>query len=93
MYALYLTQDDQVKNTIFLGISHNPARLYINALNPQNADIKTKSLILKWLTRVEANLNEQEQRDLEYAFMRNPLTEFSYQIRDLTLNIKKIKVY
>jgi hypothetical protein len=45
------------------------------------------------LTRVEANLNEQEQKDLDYAFMCNPLTEFSYPIKDLTLYIKKIKIY
>ena len=94
MYALYLIQeDDHVKNTIFLGISNDPENLYINALNPQMADKKDKSLILKWLTRVEANLNEQEQREMDYAFTKNPQTEFSYSIKDMTLYIKKIKVY
>ena len=94
MYALYLIQeDDHVKNTIFLGISNDPENLYINALNPQTADKKDKSLILKWLTRVEANLNEQEQREMEYAFTKNPGTEFSYSIKDMTLYINKIKVY
>ena len=93
MYALYLSQDDQVKDTILLGISNDPEKLYINALNPQTADKKDKSLILKWLTQVEAKLDEQEQKEMDYAFMKNPETEFSYSIRDLTLYIKKIKVY
>jgi hypothetical protein len=94
MYALYLIQeDDHVKNTIFLGISNDPENLYINALNPQTAEKKDKSLILKWLTQVEAKLNEQEQREMDYAFMSNPQTEFSYSIKDMTLYITKIKVY
>jgi len=93
MYALYLIQDDQVKNTIFLGISNDPENLYINALNPQTADKKYKSLILKWLIKVEANLNEQEQREMEYAFTKNPQTEFLYSINDMTLYMTKIKVY
>jgi len=62
-------------------------------LNPQTAEKSNKSLILNWLTRVNANLNEQEQKDLDYAFMCNPLTEFSYNIKDLTLYIKEIKEY
>ena len=93
MYALYLSQDDQVKNTIFLGISNDPEKLYINALNPQTAYKKHKSLILKWLTLVETELDDVEKRDLDYAFICNPLTQFSYPIKDLTLYIKKIKVY
>ncbi len=94
MYALYLIQeDDHVKNTIFLGISNDPENLYINALNPQTADKKGKSLILKWLTLVETELDDVEKRDLDYAFICNPLTEFSYSIKDLTLYITKIKVY
>lgn len=93
MYALYLTQDDQVKNTIFLGLSHNPARLYINALNPQVVYKKHTSLVLRWLTLVQTELDDIERKDMDYAFMRNPLTQFSYPIKDLTLNIKKIKVY
>lgn len=93
MYALYLSQDDQVKNTILLGISNNPEKLYINALNPQTAEKKDKSLILKWLTQVEAKLDEQEQREMEYEFTKNPQTEFSYSIQDMTLYMTKIKVY
>jgi hypothetical protein len=90
-YVLYLCQE--LEKPILLGVSYNPLKLYQNALNPQTADKKDKSLILNWLTRVNANLNEQEQRDMDYAFTTNPLTEFSYNIRDLTLYIKKIKVY
>jgi hypothetical protein len=90
-YVLYLCQE--LEKPILLGVGNDPTELYQNALNPQTADKKDKSLILNWLTRVNANLNEQEQRDMDYAFMCNPLTEFSYNIRDLTLYIKKIKVY
>ena len=90
-YVLYLCQD--MEKPILLGVSNDPLQLYQNALNPQTADKKDKSLILKWLTRVEANLNEQEQREMEYAFTKNPGTEFSYSIKDMTLYINKIKVY
>ena len=90
-YVLYLCQD--LEKPILLGASNNPVQLYQNALNPQTAEKNAKSLILNWLTRVEANLNEQEQREMDYAFMSNPLTEFSYKIRDLTLYIQIIKVY
>lgn len=93
MYALYLSQDDQVKDTIFLGLSDNPAKLYIDALNPQFVYKKHTSLITKWLTLVETELDDVEKKDMDYAFMCNPLTEFSYPIKDLTLYIKKIKVY
>jgi hypothetical protein len=90
-YVLYLCQE--LEKPIILGVGNDPTNLYQNALNPQTAEKSNKSLILNWLTRVEANLNEQEQKDLDYAFMCNPLTEFSYPIKDLTLYIKKIKIY
>ena len=93
MYALYLSQDNQLETTIFLGIGNDPRKLYLNALNPHMAEKNKKSLIIKWLTRVDTNLNEQEQREMEYAFMFNPQTEFSYRIKDLTLYIKLIKKY
>ena len=32
-------------------------KLYQNVLNPQTANKSNKSLILNWLTRVNANLN------------------------------------
>ena len=90
-YVLYLCQE--LEKPMLLGVGDDPTKLYQNALNPQTAEKSNKSLILNWLTRVDANLNEQEQRDMDYAFTTNPLTEFSYNIRDLTLYIKKIKVY
>lgn len=94
MYVMYLIQeDDHIKNTIFLGISNDPENLYQNALNPQTADKKDKSLILNWLTQVEAKLDEQEQKEMDYAFMKNPETEFSYSIKDMTLYIKLVKKY
>ena len=89
-YVLYLTQGD---TTIFLGVGHDPAKLYINALNPQTAEGDTKSLILKWLTRVEANLNEEKQREMNYTFMYTPLRQGCFCIKDLTLHIKRINVY
>ena len=93
MYVMYLSQDDQLETTIFLGISNDPGKLYLNALNPQTANRENKSLILKWLIRVEANINEQEQREMDYAFMHNPETEISYRIKDMTLYIKRIQRY
>jgi len=93
MYALYLSQDDQVKDTIFLGLSDNPARLYIDGLNPQLIYKNHISLVTKWLTLVETELDHVEKKDMDYAFMCNPLTEFSYPIKDLTLYIKKIRQF
>ena len=93
MYALYLSQDEQVKDTIFLGLSDNPARLYMDGLNPKLVHTDHISLIKKWLTLVESELDDVEKKDMDYAFMCNPLTEFSYPIKELTLYIKKIKVY
>ena len=37
--------------------------------------------------------DQQEKKDMEYAFMYNPQNEFSYQIKDMTLHIKKIKQF
>ena len=93
MYALYLSQDDQVKDTIFLGLSDNPARLYMDGLNSKLVHKDHTSLITKWLTLVESELDDVEKKDMDYAFMCNPLTEFSYPIKDLTLYIKKIIIY
>ncbi len=41
MYLLYLSLDKNVDTTLFLGVSENPAELFVNALNPDNlADYK-----------------------------------------------------
>jgi hypothetical protein len=90
-YVLYLCQE--LEKPMLLGVGDDPTKLYQNALNPQTADKKDKSLILNWLTRVEANFTEQEQRDMDYEFTKNTLTEFSYKIQDLTLYIKLIQKY
>jgi len=90
-YVLYLCQE--LEKPILLGVGNDPIELYQNALNPQTADKKDKSLILNWLTHVEANFTEQEQRDMDYEFTKNTLTEFSYKIQDLTLYIKLIQKY
>ena len=89
IYVLYLIQSNDVEKLIFLGAGENPAKLYQHSLNPQTATKEIKSLILKWLVCVDANLNEQEQREMDYAFMQNPEKEFSYSIRDMTLVIKQ----
>jgi hypothetical protein len=91
-YLLYLTQDDKLNKTTFLGMSNDRVKLYQNAMNPQTADRKNKSLILKWLTRIECNLSDQEQREMDDAFMHTCI-DFYYPIGDLTLYIKLVKVY
>jgi hypothetical protein len=90
-YLLYLSENDNLGRTYFLGISDNPANLYVNALNPMT-DKNTKALILKWLNRVNANLSDQEQREMDSAFMYTSI-DFSYPIGDLTLYIKVIRKY
>jgi hypothetical protein len=92
-YILYLIQTRDDDKHIFLGTGRDPIKLYQNALNPQTVNAEIKSLILKWFIRVEANLNEQEQRDMDYAFMHNPEKEFSYSIQNMTLVIKQIKQF
>lgn len=92
-YLLFLSQDNELEKTIFLGAGENPVSLFKNALNPLIADENYKSLILNWLIKVEFVLNEQEKNDMDFAFMHNPQTEFSYTIKDLTLYIKLINQY
>jgi hypothetical protein len=91
-YVLYLIQaGGKVEKQIFLGTGKDPVELYQYTLNPQTATRDIKSSILKWLVSVDANLNEQEQREMDYAFIGNPENEFSYSINDMTLVIKQIK--
>jgi hypothetical protein len=90
-YLLYLAEDDNLGKTYFLGIGDNPSNLYVNALNPMT-DKHTKTPILKWLTRVEANLSAQEEREMDSAFMHTSI-DFSYPIGDLSLYIKVIRKY
>ena len=93
IYVLYLIQSNDVEKLIFLGAGENPAKLYQHSLNPQTATKEIKSLILKWLVCVDANLNEQEQREMDYAFMYTPFSEGYYSIEGLNLYMKKIQEY
>ncbi len=92
-YVLYfkLFVNDKV---ILLASSDDPIKLYMNALNVDTTDDSDiKGYIMKWLSLVEENLNDQERKDMEYAFMQNPETEFSYEIKDMELNIKLINKF
>jgi hypothetical protein len=91
MYLLYLSQDNQLEKTVFLGAGDDPATLYQNALHLQTAEAKHKSLILKWLTRAEANLSVIEQRGMDHTFMHTPFVEGCYSIEGMTLHMKQIR--
>ena len=92
-YLLYLIVCEDIDKTIFLGISDDASKLFYQGLNDVNANRDTKPYILNWLKLVEENLNRVETHDLEYAFMYNPETEFSYNIKNMTLYIKKISIF
>jgi len=94
IYVLYFNVEiDYEKTTIFLAASNDPVKLYRNALNIKKIDEDKKKYLLKWLMLVEENLNETEKIEMEYAFMQNPETEFSYEIKDMKLNIKLIQKF
>jgi hypothetical protein len=94
IYVLYFNVEiDYEKTTILLATSNDPVKLYRNALNIKKIDEDKKKYLLKWLMLVEENLNETEKIEMEYAFMQNPETEFSYKIKDMKLNIKLIKKF
>jgi nitrous oxide reductase len=92
-YLLYLTNEYNLEDIIFLGSGDDPAKLFVNALDYENTDIDKRSVILKWHFLVEGNLDEVEKKDLKYAFMCNPETEFSYPIKDMILYIKQINKF
>lgn len=92
-YLLYLTNENNLEDIIFLGAGDNPSKLFTHALDYEKAVIDKRSVILKWLFLVEGNLDEVEKKDLKYAFMRNPKTEFSYPIKDMILYIKQINKF
>ena len=92
-YVLYLIVDEDIDKTIFLGMSDDASKLFYQGLNDANANRDTKPYILNWIKLVEANLDTVEIHDLEYAFMYNPETEFSYNIKNMTLYIKKIRIF
>lgn len=90
-YVLYLIDGYNMEKAIFLGVCHNPIKLYYDSLNIENIINKNRPILSKWLNLVEENLDANEIKDLEYAFMYNPETEFSYPIKDMELVIKKVK--
>ncbi len=66
--------------------------LYLSQNNDlEKPNKETKAYILNWLNLVQNNLDDQERKDLEYAFVNNPEREFSYNIKNMTLYIKKIR--
>ena len=94
MYILFLkVVIDYNDTTILLASSDDPIKLYMNGLNIETIDRDKKVYLLKWLTLVEENLNDQERKDMEYAFMQNPETAFSYKIKDMELNIELINKF
>jgi len=90
-YILFFTLD--INNIIFLGSCNDPSKLYYNSLDIETIGNEKKLYLLKWLNLCETQLDQQEIKDLEYAFMYNPQNEFSYQIKDMILHIKKIKQF
>ena len=92
-YMLYFTvkhlQYDE--ETIHLGCCKDPIQLYKNGLYIDYVEPKNKANVLEWIYLVEQELSSDEKYDLEYAFMYNPEKEFSYNIQNMTLHIKKIK--
>jgi hypothetical protein len=98
-YLLYLIKeynteystDAQLENIIFLGTGREADKLYYNGLDAENANKDTKATIITWLTLVQDNLDEREKKDMEYAFMYRPESEFVYSIKNMTLCIKRIK--
>ena len=94
MYILFLkVVIDYNDTTILLASSDDPIKLYMNGLNIETIDRDKKVYLLKWLTLVEENLDDQERKDMEYAFMQNPETAFSYKIKDMELNIELINKF
>ena len=93
MYLLYLSQDYPEKETIFLGVGEDPAKLYINALNPELTDKNNKYFVEKWLDRFQNDISERQRRDIDRAFMYAPLISGLYSIKGMTLHMKKISEY
>ena len=90
-YVLYLIEDNDLEKIMFLGTGRDPGRLYCSGLDAEKGNKEIKAYILKWVNLFQNNLDEQERKDLEYAFINNPEREFSYNIKNMTLYIKKIR--
>mgnify|MGYP000008473291 CR=1 FL=1 len=94
-YVLYFKVFiNDTEKVVLLASSDDPIKLYTNALNVETTDDSDiKGYILKWLSLVEDSLDEQERKDMEYAFMHNPETELAYRIKDMELNIELINKF
>ena len=90
MYILYLSQDNQLDKTVFLGAGDDPATLYQNALNPEMTDKNNKYVVEKWLARVKNDISEKQRREMDHAFMYAPFIAGSYSIKGMTLYMKKV---
>jgi|688.fasta_scaffold737588_2 hypothetical protein len=91
-YIMYLVEDSDIEKLIYLGSCNDPVKLYYNSTNVDLFD-NEKPYLIKWLNLFEKNLDTQEKKDLEYAFMSNPETEFSYEIKNMRLVINKINQF
>jgi hypothetical protein len=92
-YIMYLVKDSDNEKIIYLGSCNDPVKLYYYAMNIDLANNIKKAYLIKWLNLFEKNLDTQEKKDLEYAFMYNPETEFSYEIKNMRLVINKINQF
>jgi hypothetical protein len=90
---MYLSEEQDKENPVFLGASDNPAKLYTNALNYKIAEEKTKEIVLKWQVNFHDHLTEREKKDLEHMFMTTPGNGGCYCIKELTLSIKRIRQF
>ena len=90
---MYLSEEPDKENPVFLGASDNPAKLYTNALNYKIAEEKTKEIVLKWQVYFHDHLTAREKKDLEHMFMTTPGNGGCYCIKELTLYIKKIRQF
>lgn len=93
IYILYLIEENDKENPVFLGASDNPTSLYTNALNYKTAEEKTKEIVLKWQVNFQKHLTDREKKDLEYMFMITPGNGGDYCIKELTLSIKRMKQF
>ena len=92
-YIMYLMEENDSENMVFLGAADSPAKLYSNALNYKTAEEKTKEILLKWLVNYHDHLTDREKKDLEHMFMTTPGNGGHYCIKGMTLYINKIRQF
>jgi hypothetical protein len=92
-YVLYLSEENDNENMVFLGASDNPAKLYTNALNYKTAEEKTKEIVLKWLVNYHDHLTDREKKDMDHMFTTTPGNGGHYCIKGMTLTIKRMRQF